>query len=271
MSTTTVTLSGLQEQIIADATALFRTKSSLFNAVYTENAGEALTVKFTISKPPVEAEKQGPELTQLTPRVIKIDSVSTDLDTVPVLARVSKISIKAPNTPMKIAEQLSGAIAKAIDKSVTTIFKDFGQVTDGTQGLTLDDIFEASTELDSTELLGTKILVLHPKSMRKIGKDLLSLVNPNSKSAEYLGTGYLATVGGIQIYVTPFVPIINGVAQNGMYFKENAIGLAYREPIININSMPNFEYVSQDFLADAYFSTIKLNDLAGVALYDKIA
>ena len=121
MSTTTETLSGIQEQIIADTTAVFRTTSELFSAVYTENAGDALTVRFTVRDVPAAAEAQSAELADVTPTVITIGEVQAKLETVPVLARVSKISIAAPGASMKIAEALAGSLARSMDTAVASV------------------------------------------------------------------------------------------------------------------------------------------------------
>ena len=134
----------------------------------------------------------------------------------------------------------------------------------------LDQLFDGIAELSSTGFTGPKVAIYHPKSLKSFGKDLLGLVNPNQKSADYLQTGFIANVGGVDIYVSPWVPVVDGVAQNMMYFKNFAIGLGYREPIIGIESLPNLQKVAVDILADSYFKVMKLKDTAGYTLIGKI-
>ena len=269
MSTTTDTLVGLQESIIADTNAMFRVSSDLFNAVYTENAGSALTVNFATKSVPAKAAKQSTENGTINPTAVNIGQVPAKLETTAALAEVSKISIAAPNASMRIAEDLSGQIARAIDTDIASAgFTN--EIGDGVAAASLDNFFDGIAELSSTGFVGQKVAVYHPKSFKAIGKDLLGLTSPNQKSADYLQNGYVATVGGVEIYVSPWVPVVGGVAQNMMYFKWS-IGLGYRDPIIDVTPQFVASKAAYDILGDSYYKVMKLVDGAGVTLLGAIS
>ncbi|BDQ01945.1 MAG: hypothetical protein KatS3mg036_0499 [Ignavibacterium sp.] len=269
MSTTLATLSGLQDKIIADSTALFRLRSDLFNAVYTQSAGSASVVQFMSSGVPGAATKQAVENTDVTPTVVTISDVPAQLETYPILVRSSKISIAAPNAELKIAEQLAGGIARTVDTIIAQLFNGFSNaVGDNATDVNIDSFFTAVAKLDESGYVGDKVAVLHPMTWKKIGKDILGLSGAGNKANEYLTRGYIANVGGVDIYVSPWVDA-SGQYTNGVYFKE-ALGLGYREPVIDIESMPNLEKVAVDFLATAFLKAVELTDAAGVKLIDKL-
>lgn len=269
MSTTTQTLSGLQEKIVSDSTALFRLRADLFNAVYAQSAGSANTVQFMSRGVPGVASVQNPEVTTVTPTVVTISDIPAQLETYPILVRASKISIAAPNADLKIAEELAGGIARTVDTIIAQLFSGFSTaVGDDLTDVTIDSFFTAVAKLDASGYVGEKVAVLHPMTWKKIGKDILSLAGASNKADEYLTRGYIANIGGVDIYVSPWVSA-SGKYTNGVYFKE-ALGLGYREPVIDIESMPNLEKVAVDFLATAFLKAVELTDAAGVKLIDKL-
>lgn len=269
MSTTLATLSGLQERIVSDSTAMFRVKSDLFNAVYTQSAGSANTIQFMSVGVPGVVSAQATENSDITPTVVSVADVPATLSTYPVLAKVSMLSIEAPNAATKVAEQLSGSLARTVDTAIAGLYSGFSTaVGSSAADITIDEFFTALAKLDATGYLGQKVAVLHPMTFKKIGKDILGLVGASNKSNELLTRGFIANVGGCDIYVSPWV---NASAQytNGIYFKE-ALGFGYREPIIDLMSMPNLNTASIDFLGTAFFKAVELTDAAGIKLVDKL-
>lgn len=272
MSTTLTTLAGLQESIVADSTALFRTSSDLFNAIYTEDAGSAITVNFSSRAVPAVISGAHTELADVDATAVTITQVPATLQAWPVLARASKISLGAPNASLKIAEALSGAIARTMDTSIAALCSGFSNYN-GTEGASIDigDFFDTVAELDATGFIGQKVAIFHPKSFSKIGQSLLALASGADNVAnQFMGRGYVATIAGVEIYVSPWASNNGTFASNGIFFKE-ALGLGYRTPIIDIESMPNLPKVAIDFLGTAYFKVIELTDGAGIKLLDKIS
>lgn len=272
MSTTLATLAGLQEQIVSDSTALFRTSSDLFNALYVEDAGSAITVNFSSRAVPAVVSGVHTELQEIDPVAVTISQIPATLGAWPVLARASKISLAAPNASMKIAEALAGSIARTIDTNIAGLFTGFSNTVDATvSGLTIGNFFDAVAALDSTGYIGSKVAVFHPKSFTKIGQQLLSLNSGvDSQASSFMGRGYVTSIAGVDIYVSPWVNAAGGTATNGVYFKE-ALGLGYRTPIIDIESMPNLPKVAIDFLGTAYFVVKELTDGAGIGLLDSVS
>jgi hypothetical protein len=268
MSTTTVTLAGLQETLVSDSTAMFRTSSDLFNAVYTQSAGSANTIQFMSSGVPSVASAQA-ELADITPTAVTVNDIPAALSTYPILVQASKISIAAPNASLKIAKHIAGGIARTVDTIVASLFPAFSNaVGDTLTDVTIESFFRALAALDATGYVGEKVAVLHPYTFMKIGKDILSLVGAGSKANEFLTRGYIANVGGCEIYVSPWVNA-TGSYNNGVYFKE-ALGLGYREPVIDLESAPNLGKAGVDFLGTAFLKAVELTDGAGVKFIDKL-
>lgn len=272
MSTTLTTLAGLQEQIVSDSTALFRLSSDLFNAIYSEDAGSAITVNFSSRAVPAAISGAHTELNDVDATAVTITQVPATLQAWPVLARASKISLAAPNASLKIAEALAGSIARTMDTNIAALCSGFSNYL-GTEGadITIDTFFNGVAALDATGFIGQKVAVFHPKSFSKIGQDLLALSSgADAVASQFMGRGYVANIAGVEIYVSPWASNNGTFASNGMYFKE-ALGLGYRTPIIDIESMPNLVKVAIDFLGTAYFKVIELTDGAGIKILDHIA
>jgi hypothetical protein len=269
MSTTTATLAGLQEKILSDSTAMFRLQADLFNAVYNQSSGTANTVQFMSRSVPAVATPQANELDAVSPTAVTINAIDAPLATYPILVMVSNLALASNNSSLKIAEALAGGLARTTDTIIAKLFSGFStKVGDLNTDVTIDSFFKAVAKLDGSGFIGEKVAVLHPDTWQKIGKDILGLAGAGSKAAEYLTRGYIANVGGVDIYVSPWV---DNTLQynNGIYFKE-AIGFGYREPVIDIETMPNLPKVGQDFLGVAYMVAKQLTDAAGVSLVDKL-
>jgi len=271
MSTTLSTLAGLQESIVADSTAMFRTSSDLFNAVYTEDAGSAITVNFSSRAVPAVISGVHVELVDVDATAVTITQVPATLGAWPILARASKISLGAPNASLKIAEALAGGIARSMDTAIAALCSGFTDNTEiGTEGTATDvgDFFDAAATLDATGFVGQKVAIYHPKSFSKVGQGLLALQSgADNVASQFMGRGYVATIAGVEIYVSPWASNNGTFATNGMYFKE-ALGLGYRTPVIDIESMPNLPKVAIDFLGTAYFVVTELSDGAGIRILD---
>jgi len=265
MSTTLSTLAGLQESIVADSTAMFRTSSDLFNALYTEDAGSASTVNFSARTVPAVISSAHVELADVSATAVTISQIPATLAAWPILARASKISLGAPNASLKIAEAIAGGIARTMDTEIAGLYTGFSTTI---SGVTIGNFFDSLAALDATGFVGQKIAVFHPKSFSKIGQALLGLNSgADNVASQFMGRGYVANIAGCDIYVSPWVDTTGNVASNGIYFKE-ALGLGFRSPIIDIESMPNLPKVAIDFLGTAYFVVKELSDGAGLALLD---
>lgn len=263
------TLSALQEKILADSTAMFRVQSDLFNAVYNQSAGSANTIQFMSTGVPSAATPQANELDNVTPTAVTVSAVDATLKTYPILATVSNLAIASPNAAMKIATALAGGLARTTDTIISALFGGFSTVVgDASTDISVSDFFAAIAKLDESGFVGEKVAVFHPQSWKKIGSGILALAGANQTSEQFLTRGYIATVGGCEIYVSPWVDKTLSY-QNGIYFKE-ALGFGYREPIVEIDSMPNLSKVGVDILGVSYMVAKELTDAAGVCLKDKL-
>lgn len=265
MSTTKATLAGLQKEILADSMAKFRTMSDLVKAVFTQSAGDANTVNFKSRAVPgvVSAHTEN---AAITAGAVSVGQVPAALEEYVALAKISGLAKVSDGTLDVVSTDIAGQLAKTADVLIGALYAGFTEVVgDVATDLVIADFFTASTLLDKTGFVGQKVCALDPVTWNKFGAGLIALSSPGSKADEYMGRGYVANVGGVEIYVNSW---IEGDTGNGMYFKE-ALGFGYREPLIEISLDVNLGTNSIDVLGASYFKAIEITDGAGVTLIDK--
>jgi len=276
--TTITTLAGLQDILLAQSVAKFQTRSTLFNAVYTQAAQNETTVRFNTEAVPYTAALQATEGGAVAIEAVTIGAQDATLGTYPSLATVSKLSWPSPGAVNSVTNTLAGKLARTTDTLLTKLFTSasFSSASLSSSlsaSITLDYIFDASAHLDAEGYIGEKILVLHPKSWIKVAKEILSLAGGSyNVGAEILRTGYIASVAGISIYVSPWVGTVLAAgatyAYNNLMFIREAIGLGYRDPLIDITWAPNLRYNTMDVLGVSYQVVKVLTANAGTRLED---
>lgn len=265
MSTTKATLAGLQKEILADSMAKFRVSSDLINAVYTQSAGDSNTVNFKTRVVPAVVSAHT-ENADITAGAISIGQVQAALLEYPALAKISGLAKVSDGALDAVSTDIAGQLARTADTLIGALYASFTEVVGNTTtDLVIADFFTASTLLDKSGFTGQKVCCLDPVTWNKFGAGLIALSSPGAKADEYMGTGFVASVGGVQIFVNPWIA---GEVGNGMYFKE-AIGFGFREPLIEISIAENLGTNSLDVLGVSYFIAKEVTDGAGVTMIDK--
>lgn len=266
MSTTKATLDGLQKEILADTMAKFRVESDLIQTVHSQSAGSALTINFNNRAVPAVVSVHT-ENADITPTAVSVGKVPAGLEEYAQLAKISGLTKVTDDALNVVSSTIAGGLARTADTIIGVLYGGFTEVIGDTlTDLVLDDFFAASILLDKTGFVGQKVCCLDPLTWTKFGAALLDLASPGSKADEYMGRGYVANVGGVDIFVNY---TIAGEVGNGMYFKDSAIGFGYRDPIIEISLAENMVTNSIDVLGVSYFKAIEVTDGAGVTLIDK--
>ena len=272
MSTTITTLAGFQELLVASAHAEFATTCMLLNAVDGEAVSDAeTTVRFQGIAVP-DAAAIVAENTSLSAVACTATAVPAVLATYPLLARVSLLSDGSPRARRYVAQTLGGGIARGVDTAITALFPSFtAQRINVDSGIvSVSDFWDGVATLDATGFTGEKIAVFHPMTWKRIGPGILALAGANGpKTNEFLLTGFIKNVAGTDIYVSPWVSVVNNIAFNAIYMK-NAIGLAYRDPIIDIKQALNTQYASMDYLGTAFACAVLATAAAGCKFCDNI-
>lgn len=265
------TLGGIQDKIVADVAEVFMTSSVLFDAVDSMSTGDALVGQFHTRAVPsaVSAHTEGAATTATT---ITLTAKSATLEEYPIMASLSPIS----NTPKgleAVTLELGGALARTIDTAICAVGSAFDSNTAiGTVSgeITLDNILTAKATLDATGYTGQLVCVLSPKSFKKVAAETLEITNPTSDGQSFMRTGKLGTIAGVEIYQSPWVDLDDthtSTSRNFMCFK-HAIGLAYRDPIIQIENGFTHGTTTYDWSAISMFKALEVTDSAGIVIYD---
>jgi len=265
----TTTLAGIQDKLVADVTAIFRTQSVLFDAVDAKDVGDALVGQFHTQSVPavVTAHTEGEATTATT---ITLTAKNATLEEFPIMASLSTLSDTVEGQKV-VARTLGATLARTIDTAICEIGDGFTATQGDVSGqITLDAILAAKATLDTTGYVGEVICVLSPKAVKKVGADTLEITNPTRDSEAYMRTGRLGDIGGVQIYQSAWVTqdaTHTSTDMNFMCFKD-AIGLAYRNPMVELKQSFTHSTTTEDYTAISKFGTVEVTDGAGVVLYD---
>lgn len=271
--TDTSALSGIQlTKLVPDIEAHFRVSSDLFNAVETLECGQGETTARFLSRTLPNSQSSHNQTSSLNPSQFSITEVDATLAEYPVYTNLSKLAQKNPRAAQVVIEGIAGNLAVTADNSICGLVAGFSSIEGNlSQSMTLNTIMSASADLDSTGWKGEKVLVLHPQSFVKVANDLLGW--SNTKAETILANGYIDTVLGIQIYVSPYVNTatagLTAYRKNGMYFKW-ALGLAYMNPIIEFANAWSWQFVSDQIGGISIMAFKEVQDTAGVTIYDTI-
>jgi hypothetical protein len=270
-ATNTTTLAGLQDYILAESIANFRLQAQLLGAVYSENAGGALTCRFQSMTVPNSASSHT-EAGSQTATAITVSAQDANLAEYAIYAQVSKLGWGSPGSVQAVGRGLGGALARTFDNGVTSLFSSISTCPfsgSASGSLTFGDIQEAAARLDETGFTGEKIMVLHPRAWKLVAEDILDLAGGSKEAgANIMSTGFQANAGGVAFYVSPWVRtytdhVSNEFYQNAMYFRE-AVGVGYREPLVDIEQQVVVSTWTVDVGGASYLAFKLITDGAAV-------
>jgi len=269
MGSTSTTLAGLMESVPAYATAIFRTQSSLYNSVLTEQANGLLTVNFTYQSVP-NSSSVITEGSEISDTAFTVGTRAATIQAHGVKTFVSDVALGGgSNVAQTLGNTLGGAVARDVDTSIITLFSEFSQsVGTGSADFSKTYFLDASAKLDESGYYGQKIAVLHPQQAAELYDDLTAVAT--DKANMVYTNGYLGQLGGVIIYQSPWVKFdATNTFYGAMFVKEAAIGLGYRLPIIDIEFQRKASYLGYDVVGSSFFKTVGLNWNAGCIIYSK--
>lgn len=269
-TSTTTTLAGLMERLQADTLAVFRTQADLLDAVRIVEANGVNSVQFPQFSAPsaVSALTQGNSGSYST---VSVAAVPATLATYPVVAQVTLQALNGGmDISMDVANVLAGQIAATADTNICANFANFTGATVGTgsANMSLSTFMDGLAALDSTKFVGEKVAVLHPITWKQIAADVIAVAGTSRE--QIVGRGYVADLFGCKIYVSPWVDNTTNIATNGIYFK-HALGFAYKNPIMELDSVLNPIYAAYDILGSSLHATALVQPTAGIKLLGKTA
>lgn len=183
------------------------------------------------------------------------------------LARVSSAS----NVIADVGRLFGNAIAKKIDIDLIALFDNFATANDIGAGsddaagrMTAGQIFEAIAKLRNAGVSGSDIsCVVNPLIAYDMKSGMTSTFGGHAGdlSNEAMRSGYVGTVGGVNVYESANVTHAAGVGVGGVFHKD-ALGLAMMQDI-SIESERNASLRADELVATAVYGAGVLFDTYG--------
>jgi N4-gp56 family major capsid protein len=270
--TTSTTISELYTEIVAEALFVASEQSIMRNLVrnYTIiGGGKSVEVPIysTVSASAVA------EATDLSNTAVNPSSVTITASEVGVMTTLTDLARNSAsrNVAGDIGRLFGEAIARKMDADLSGLFTGFSTEKGPGAGaeLTIQDLFEAGTELRSANAPGPYYGVFHPKQIFNVKKALTNTFagsgNLPDLGNEALRSGYVGQIAGIQIFESSNVAVDGSDDSIGGVFSMDALGLAMMQDL-KIESQRDASLRADEIVATAVYGVGELQDSYGVKL-----
>lgn len=198
-----------------------------------------------------------------------------------IMATVSDLAVNTGETDVvrDLGKLFGEAIAKKMDLDLTALFSALNggtligdaTATDGTQVLTVDEIFKAIATLRANSVPMTDLAcVLHPNVAYDLKKSMTNTFgssgNVSDLANEALRTGYVGQLGGVPVFESANIAN-TGTAGDyiGALFHKDALGLAMMQDI-RITTERDESLRATEVIATAVYGVGELHDSYGVGI-----
>jgi N4-gp56 family major capsid protein len=270
--TTSTTLSELYTEIVAEALFVASEQSIMRNLVrnYTIiGGGKSVEVPIygAVSASAVA------EATDLSNTAVNPTSVTITASEVGVMTTLTDLARNSAsrNVAGDIGRLFGEAIARKMDADLSALFTGFSTEKGGGAGveLTIQDLFEAGTELRSANAPGPYYGVFHPKQIFNVKKALTNTfagsANIPDLGNEAMRSGYVGQIAGIQIFESSNVAVDGSDDSIGGVFSMDALGLAMMQDL-KIEAQRDASMRADEIVATAVYGVGELHDTYGVKL-----
>jgi hypothetical protein len=281
---TSSTLAGLMKTLVADTQAEFLTLPNLMNAVYAVES-DSLNVQFPVigtemrvAAAAAEGAGNG-EGADLANTAINIDAVTATLVGYGVKAQVSALALKGGSaTSQSVGKVLAGQISNAVNDAIGDVIAAINHDTIVISGaLTMAHISDGVGIIRDAGYHGQINACLHPKQYYDADYGLVqSLIGaaatPSSAvgvTDEMLRNGWVNKLMGVDIYLSNKITESGSYAKGGIFAQE-AIGLGYHNPIVNVRAAENPNGLGVNIIGEGYFKAVELDDAGGSVLLQSL-
>jgi N4-gp56 family major capsid protein len=270
--TTSTTLSELYTEIVAEALFVASEQSIMRNLVRNYRIiGGGKSVEVPIYGA-VSASAVA-EATDLSNTAVNPTSVTITASEVGVMTTLTDLARNSAsrNVAGDIGRLFGEAIARKMDADLSALFTGFSTEKGGGAGveLTIQDLFEAGTELRSANAPGPYYGVFHPKQIFNVKKALTNTfagsANIPDLGNEALRSGYVGQIAGIQIFESSNVAVDASDDSIGGVFSMDALGLAMMQDL-KIEAQRDASMRADEIVATAVYGVGELHDTYGVKL-----
>jgi len=272
-NTTTTTLEELLPSIVAEAMFQAQERSVMRNLVknYAVSVGSGTTVTVPIWTNTTAAGLT--EGTDMTATTLETTSAVLTVAEVGVMAAITDLALKtsASNVISDAGRVMGAAVAKKMDQDLIGLFDAFAtSLGSATTNMTAAHIFQAIAMLRKNGVSGDDIAcVVHPFIAYDMKSQLTSAFvgNAGDLSNEALRSGYVGTVGGVNVFESSHITNASGVSK-GAVFHKDALGLAMLDDI-SIETQRDASLRGTELVCTANYGVGELTDLYGVELHMK--
>jgi len=270
--TTSTTISELYTEIVAEALFVASEQSIMRNLVrnYTiVGGGKSVEVPIysTVSASAVA------EATDLSNTAVNPSSVTITASEVGIMTTLTDLARNSAsrNVAGDIGRLFGEAIARKMDSDISALFTGFSTEKGPGAGaeLTIQDLFEAGTELRTNNAPGPYYGVFHPKQIFNVKKALTNTFAGTSNipdlGNEAMRAGYVGQIAGIQIFESSNVAVDGSDDSIGGVFSQDALGLAMMQDL-KIESQRDASLRADEIVATAVYGVGELHDSYGVKL-----
>jgi N4-gp56 family major capsid protein len=270
--TTSTTISELYTEIVAEALFVASEQSIMRNLVrnYTiVGGGKSVEVPIysTVSAAAVA------EATDLSNTAVNPSSVTITASEVGIMTTLTDLARNsaARNVAGDIGRLFGEAIARKMDADLSALFTGFSTEKGPGAGaeLTIQDLFEAATELRTNNAPGPYYGVFHPKQIFNVKKSLTNTFAGTSNipdlGNEAMRAGFVGQIAGIQIFESSNISVDGTDDSIGGVFSQDALGVAMMQDL-KIESQRDASLRADEIVATAVYGVGELHDSYGVKL-----
>ena len=270
--TTSSTISELYTEIVAEALFVANEQSIMRNLVRNYSIiGGGKSVEVPIYSA-VSASAVS-EASDLSNTAINPSSVTITASEVGIMTTLTDLARNSAsrNVAGDIGRLFGEAIAKKIDADLSALFTGFLTQKGPGAGaeLTIQDLFEAGTELRTNNAPQAYYGVFHPKQIFNVKKALTNTfagsANIPDLGNEALRNGFVGQIAGIQIFESSNVAVDGSDDSIGGVFSQDALGLAMMQDL-KIESQRDASLRADEIVATAVYGVGELHDSYGVKL-----
>lgn len=270
--TTSTTISELYTEIVAEALFVASEQSIMRNLVrnYTiVGGGKSVEVPIyaTVSAAAVA------EATDLSNTAVNPSSVTITASEVGIMTTLTDLARNSAsrNVAGDIGRLFGEAIARKMDSDLSALFTGFSTQKGPGAGaeLTIQDLFEAGTELRTNNAPGPYYGVFHPKQIFNVKKALTNTFAGTSNipdlGNEAMRAGFVGQIAGIQIFESSNISVDGSDDSIGGVFSQDALGVAMMQDL-KIESQRDASLRADEIVATAVYGVGELHDSYGVKL-----
>jgi hypothetical protein len=181
------------------------------------------------------------------------------------------------NDITSVAGELVGnAIAAKVDSLVVANFGNFsGTANDTTNGISVDDLFDALGQLQANAAPAPYSMVHNPRAIYGslgLSNDLVTnnqFGGSPSSQDDMLRTGFIGSLAGMDIFSTSEIAIASNNAI-GAVFSKMALGFGYAGELMRMEVERDAVRLKTDYVGSIFCGSVELADTYGIELTHKV-